>query len=166
MSPRRLYLRILCENGAPIKSILCSWPTIPLIVRIGTTRLSELPRSVVVALRHPERLCKIDFVTSSMTGSIVEAMQNLKPCRALESIRITIKHATGPSILVRNGFLGGSAPHLREIKLDGISFPFPAIQQVLLSTNNLVELHLSKIPNDVYFSPEDLVCHRRRSDND
>ena len=108
------------------------------------------------ALRHPDRLCKIDLdVTSSMTGSIVEAIQ--KPCQVLEGIRITVYDAQGPSILVRNGFLGGSAPHLREIMLDGIAFPFPEIRQALLSTNNLVALHLSKIPNGVYFSPEDLV---------
>jgi hypothetical protein len=53
--------------------------------------------------------------------------------------------------------LGGSAPHLRQIKLDGIAFPFPEIRKVLLSTSNLVELHLSNIPNDVYFTPDDLV---------
>jgi hypothetical protein len=112
----------------------------------------------VVALRRPDRLFKIDFdVTSSMTGSIIEAIQNLTPCQALESIRITIKDATGPSILARTAFLGGSAPRLREIMLDGISLPFPEIRQVLLSTNNLVELHLLKISNKVYFSPDDLV---------
>jgi hypothetical protein len=54
--------------------------------------------------------------------------------------------------------LGGSAPHLREIKLDGIAFPFPAVQRLLSSTHNLVELHLSNIPNDVYFSPDDLTA--------
>jgi hypothetical protein len=58
---------------------------------------------------------------------------------------------------VREAFLGGSAPCLREIKLDGIAFPFPAVRQVLLSTNSLVELHLANIPSDVYFSPDDLV---------
>jgi hypothetical protein len=61
-------------------------------------------------------------------------------------------------MLVREAFLGGFAPHLREIKLDGIAFPFPAIRQVLLSTDNLVELHLPDIPHDVYFSPGDLVA--------
>jgi hypothetical protein len=86
---------------------------------------------------------------------IVKAIQN--PYQALESIQITVKDATGPSILVRNAFLGGSAPCLREIKLVGIAFPFPEIRQVLLSTNNLIELHLSSIPNDVYFSPDDLI---------
>ncbi|KAF8472233.1 hypothetical protein DFH94DRAFT_192685 [Russula ochroleuca] len=156
-SPRRLDLRILCNSGAPVRSILKSWPTLPLVVRFHASRTSEsMPRNVMVALRYPDRLCEIDLdVTSSMTGSIVESIQ--KPCQALESIRITVKDATGPSILARNAFLGGSAPHLRKVKLDGIAFPFPEIRQVLLSTNNLVELHLSNIPDDVYFSPDDLV---------
>jgi hypothetical protein len=156
MSPRRLDLRILCEYGAPIGSILRSWPTLPLVARFNASRKSTIPRNVMVALRRPDRLCQIDLdITSSMTGPIVEMVQ--KPCQALESIRITVNDTTRPSILVHNPFLGGSAPHLREIKLDGIAFPFPEIRQLLLSTNNLVELHLSSIPNDAYFSPDDLV---------
>jgi hypothetical protein len=158
MSPRRLDLRILCEYGAPIGSILDSWPTFPLVVKYCASRYPEPPlsRNVLDALRRPDRLCEIDLqVTSSMTGSIAEVMQ--KPCQALECIRITVKYATEPPSPVRNAFLGGSAPHLREIKLDGIAFPFPALRQVLLSTNSLVGLHLANIPNDFYFSPDDLV---------
>ena len=157
MSPRRLDLRILCTSGAAIKSTLDSWPTLPLVISYGWgRRLKNIPRNVIDALRHPDRLCKIDLnVTSSMTGPIVKVIQ--KPCQVLEGIRITVNDTQGPSILVRNGFLGGSAPRLREIKLDGIAFPFSAIRQVLLSTNSLVQLNLSKIPNDVYFSPDDLI---------
>ena len=89
-------------------------------------------------------------------GSIVEAIQ--EPFQSLERIRITVKNATGPPILVREAFLGGSAPHLRVIKLDGIAFPFPEIRRVFSSSANiLVELYLANIPNDVYFSPRDLV---------
>ena len=161
MSPRRLDLRILCEVGAPIGSVLGSWPTLPLVVRFDVGQNSKsrpMPRNIMVALRRPDRLCEIDLqVTSSMTKSIVEAIQ--KPCQALECIWITVKDASGPSsIIVRNAFLGGSAAHLKKIKLDGISFPFPEMRRVLLSTNNnLIELHLSNIPNAVYFSPDDLV---------
>jgi hypothetical protein len=90
-----------------------------------------------------------------MAAPIVEAIQ--EPFLALKSIRITVRDATWPPILVRNAFLGGSSPDLREIKLDGIAFPFPAIRQALLSNNNLVELHLSGIPHDVYFPADDLV---------
>jgi hypothetical protein len=71
-----------------------------------------------------------------------------------ESIRITVETPTGPSIPVRNAFLGGSSPHLREIKLDGVPSPFPAIRKSFY-TRNLVELHLSNIPDDVYFLPND-----------
>ena len=156
-SPRRLGLRILCEYGAPIGSILASWPTLPLVAKfIANCKSKRIPRNVMVALRRPDRLCEIDLhVTSSMLAPIIEATQ--KPCQKLESIRITVQVFIGPSIQVGKAFLGGSAPHLREIKLDGIAFPFPSIQQVLLSTNNLVELYLAKIPNDAYFSPNDLV---------
>jgi hypothetical protein len=157
MSPRSLDMQILCTYGAPIRSTLNSWPSLPLVISINSNwKLKHIPQNVIVAFRHPDRLYKIElYVTSSIIGSIVEAIQ--KPCQALESIQITVRDATGPSIPFRNAFLGGSAPHLREIKLDGISFPFPEIRQVLLSANNLVELYLSRIPNDFYFSPEDLV---------
>ena len=43
------------------------------------------------------------------------------------------------------------------IALDGISFPFPEIKQVISSTNNLVELHLLKISKTGYFSADALV---------
>jgi hypothetical protein len=156
MSPRRLDLRILCEYGAPIESILGSWPTLPLVVRYEDPKSKSLPDNVIVALRRPHRICEIGIVLRrSVIRSIAEAIQ--EPFQALEIIRITVENATGPPLLVREAFLGGSAPRLREIRLDGIAFPFPAIRQVLLSTNNLVDLHLPNIPNDAYFSPDDLV---------
>jgi hypothetical protein len=96
-------------------------------------------------------------VTPPLAGSIVEVMIHDSPLQALKSLRVTVENATEPPLLICNSLLGGSAPHLREIKLDGIAFPFPAVRQVLSSTNNLVELHLSSIPNDVYFSPDDLI---------
>jgi hypothetical protein len=156
VSPRRLGLQILCKSGAPIESILDSWPTLPLVIRHKGLESRSLPDNIIVALRRTDRVCAIDLVlTSSITGSIVEAIQ--EPFQALERIRITVEDAAGSPLVVRNAFLGGSAPHLREIKLDGIDFPFPEIRQVLLSTNNLVELHLANLPNDLYVSPDDLV---------
>ena len=225
VSPRRLELRILCKSGAPIESILASWPTLPLVARYNASQKPELtpgnvmttlphpdrpnantksefisgnidttllypdryhsasreseyipesvmtslarpnrynasskfiPGNVMTALLRPDRLCEIDLqVTSRMTGSIVKVIQ--KPCQTLESIRIRVQNLTGPSIVVHSAFLGGSAPHLRNIQLDGISFPFPEMRRVLLSARNLVELHLLNIPNDVYFSPADLI---------
>lgn len=155
-SPRRLDLRILCDNRTPIE-ILDVWPTLPLAVSFRATQESTLmPRNITAALRHLDRIWQVELhVTSSMIRSLAEIIQ--KPCRALESISITVEDATGASIPVRNAFLGGSAPQLKEIKLNGIFYPFPKLRQVFLSTNNLVELRLSKIPNAVYFPPDDLV---------
>ncbi len=156
MAPRRLDLRILCEYGAHFIDILQSWPTLPLVVRYNDPKSRSLFENIIVSLRRPDQVWEIDLVlSSSLIGSIVPVLQ--EPFPGLECIRITIKDTTGLPLLVRGSFLGGSAPHVKEIKLDGIAFPFPAIRQVLSSTNNLVELQLSIIPNDVYFSPVDLV---------
>src|SRR6266403_603753 len=158
MSPRRLGLRILCGHGAPIEGILGTWPTLPLVVEFhhdASQGSKPMPKDIILALHHPDRLSKIDLqVTSSMTGPIVETMR--RPCLALESIRIKVTDTMGPSILVRSSFLGGSAPHLKVVELNGLSFPFPEIRRALLSTD-LVELRLLKIPNAVYFSPDDFV---------
>jgi hypothetical protein len=158
ISPRRLDLQIFCKSGASIEHILASWGTSPLIVRFkGGPKSKSLPENIAIALRHPDRVREIDLgLTSTTVGPIVDAIK--EPFRELECIRITIKDATGPSLLFRNAFLGGSAPlaRLREIALDGISFPFPEIKQVI-STNNLVGLHLLGVPETGYFSADALV---------
>ncbi|KAI0298753.1 hypothetical protein B0F90DRAFT_1818404 [Multifurca ochricompacta] len=50
------------------------------------------------------------------------------------------------------GFLGGSTPRLRDVHLDGISFP--TLPVLLLSTRNLVSLRLESIPMSGYFPPD------------
>lgn len=183
ISPHRLNLWILCKSGGtatatvPIEYILGSnsWSSVPLIVRFKASPASPrrrndddqslrqavpLPDNIAAALRpcHCDRICEIDLgLTRSMAGPIIEMMTYESPLQELKSLRVTVDNASEPPLLIRNTLLGGSAPHLREIKLDGIAFPFPEVRQVLSSTNNLVELHLSNIPNDVYFSPDDLI---------
>ena len=156
MSTRRLDLRILCTGRAPIETILSSWPALPLWVRYIDRKSKSLPNNVIIALRRLHRVCKIDLdLPSLIIGPIVEIIQ--EPFQALEYIRIKVESAAGPPMVVREALLGGSAPLLRQMTLDGIAFPFREIRRVLLSTKNLVELDLSNIPNDVYFSPDDLV---------
>ena len=159
MSPHRLDLQILCKSGASIARVLASWGTLPLIVRYkGRPKTKSLPKNIAIALCHPDRVREIDLgLTSTTVGSIVDAIR--KPFQTLECIQITITDATytGPSLQFRNIFLGGSAPRLRKIALDGVNIPFPEIKQVISSTNNLVELHLSGISKSGYFSVDALV---------
>ena len=154
-SPRRLGLQILCKNGARVERILSTWPTLPLVLRFkGNAKSKSLPNNVMIALRHPDRVCEVDVcVTSSIIGSIAELLQ--VPFMALKNIRMESKDAKEPPAL--GDFLGGSAPLLNEIHLHGIAVPFPAIRRLVLSTSHLNMLSLAKIPNTCYFSPEDLV---------
>ena len=154
-SPRRLDLQILCKSGAPIKRILRTWPTLPLVLRFrGNERSKRLPDNVMIALRHPDRVCEINFsLTSSIIGSIAEMIQ--VPFLALKSIQMTSKDTEEPPVL--GDFLGGSAPLLEQIYLGGIAVPFPAIRRLVSSTSHLNKLSLLKIPHTCYFSPEDLV---------
>jgi F-box associated protein len=157
VSPRRLGLQILCmPGGAPIESILDAWPSLPLSVSYTDPESSSLSKNIIVALHRPDRIYKINFtLSSSLIGSVVPMIQ--EPFPELERIQIKVQDTTGPPLIFRGSLLGGSAPRVRDIHLDGVAIPFPAIRQVLSSTNSLVKLCLRNIPHDVYFSPVDLV---------
>jgi len=54
-----------------------------------------------------------------------------------------------------DSFLGGSAPRLRTLHLNGI--PYPSIGKLLSSTTNLVQLSLWRIPHSGYIAPKAIV---------
>ena len=155
MSPRRLGLQILCKSGKSIERVLGSWPTLPLVVGFkGSRKSKSLPKNIVIALRHANRICRIDLgVTTRTSQSIADMIQ--VPFPALECIRVESKDAAEPVVI--SGFLGGSAPRLKEIHVEGIAIPFPALRQLLLSTYNLIRLVLKDIPKSCCFSPDALV---------
>jgi hypothetical protein len=51
---------------------------------------------------------------------------------------------TEPVLPLSDTFLGGSAPRLRSLKLDGI--PYPGLPKLLLSATHLTSLYLGDIP--------------------
>jgi hypothetical protein len=53
--------------------------------------------------------------------------------------------------------LGGFAPHLETLSLEGIPIPFPGLRKLLLSTTDLINLDLDNVPHSGYFSPEAIV---------
>jgi hypothetical protein len=67
------------------------------------------------------------------------------------SLRMDGYRETVPPVLP-NTFLGGSAPRLRSLTLEHI--PFPTLPRLLLSSNDLVNLRLYRIPHSGYISPE------------
>ena len=78
-------------------------------------RFAPLP-CIIVALRHPDRVCEIDLgVTSSMPGSILEVIQ--EPFPALEHIKARIKSngTTGSPVYLAHCWAG--LPPLRQYSL-------------------------------------------------
>ena len=57
--------------------------------------------------------------------------------------------------VIPDSLLGGSAPSLRRLGLNGV--PFPGLPKLLLSAAHLVGLNLWRIPHSGYFSPEDML---------
>ena len=61
----------------------------------------------------------------------------------------------GNGLVLPDLFLSGPAPRLRELYLHGVTFP--ALETLLMSTHDLVNLTLLFIPRSGYISPEAMV---------
>ncbi len=151
-SPRRLNLRLLYTGEASIRKMLAVWPPLPIIVRRSDRRSID---NIMAALEHNDRVCEIsllDTTRSELKKALVPMQQ---PYPALTDLKIWLDRFSVVAPIAPESFLGGSAPRLRHLSLEYI--PFPGIPNLLLSATHLVVLHLWKIPNSGYFTPEAIV---------
>jgi hypothetical protein len=86
-------------------------------------------------------------VSSSQLETLSAAMQ--VPFPELTSLDLW---SFGGEELLPDSFLGGSAAHLRFLRLYRI--PFPGLPKLLLSATHLVTLQLLEIPHSGYIPPE------------
>jgi len=149
-SPRRLNIHILCTSRTPVGKSLRIWPAFPIIVHC---RYSYNEADVIAALKHPDR---VSFLRLAVTHSELEKIATViqEPFPVLMSLCIESRGSKAPVLPTK--FLGGFAPSLRTIVLEDILFP--ALPTLLLSTSNLVDLHLRNIPWTGYISPEAMVA--------
>jgi hypothetical protein len=105
--------------------------------------------NVILGLEH--RICHISlrFRTTSQIEKLGTAMQ--VPFPELAALSLSIEGLPYMSVFP-NSFLGGSAPRLRYLSLDGISFP--GLPTLFLSATHLVNIWLVNIPDSGYISPE------------
>ncbi len=152
-SPRRLNLRLYCTPKTPVRDTLDVWPALPLIVWGSMTPSSGVD-DVVVALEQGNRVCQLSLqhLAERQLDKLLAAMQ--VSFQELTRLRLFSDSETSP--VVPDSFLGGSAPHLRTLELEGI--PFPGLPKLLLSATHLVYLQLSNIPHSGYISPETMVA--------
>ena len=153
-SPLRLNLALLCTAETPARDTLGVWPPLPLVIQsTGYDRTdSGFPTgrvdNIIAALERRDRVCQISLmdVPNSHLEELLAAVQEPFP----ELTHLLLSSHGGP--VIPNSFLGGSAPRLQGISLDGI--PFPGLPKLLLSATYLVDLSLQNIPHSGYLSPE------------
>jgi hypothetical protein len=151
-SPLRLHLRLYCDAGTPVKELMDVWPVLPIVVRSDGHEKWGVD-NILAALEHNNRIYELDLsdFASPQLEKVLAAMQ--QPFPALTYLQLELDDETAP--FDPDSFLGGSAPHLQALFLDGI--PFPGLPKLLLSATHLAVLHLWNIPDSGYISPEAMV---------
>ena len=176
-SPRRLNLRLVCTPRTPTRERLDVWPALPLIIEVRILMMSV--DDIVFALGYSNRICQISLHQETrglVWDKVLAAMQ--VPFPALT--RLVLQCDDEPEV-IPDTFLGGSAPRLQCLEMEGV--PFPGIPNLLCSATNLVHLDLHDIPDSGYISPEamatsltvltslktltlDFLCSRSRPDRE
>jgi len=155
VSPRRLDLKLLCTPNRSVNlKTLDIWPALPIVILVQDMHSKEDVTNVISALRHHNRVCKIRYWTGQFQDPFLREFAAIdEPFMALTSLELISSGRHVP--VLPDSFLGGSAPHLRSLELDGI--PYPSIGTLLSSTTNLVRLSLFRIPHSGYIAPETIV---------
>ena len=155
-SPRRLDLKLYCTPQRSVNSkTLESWPELPIVIDVYGSQSQVNATNVIAALRHHNRVCKISYSNRQHQDSPL-----LKEFAAIDepfpALTVLLLFALGSNVpVLPDSFLGGSAPRLRSLYLEGI--PYPSIGTLLSSTTNLVQLSLWRIPHSGYIAPETIV---------
>jgi hypothetical protein len=145
-SPRRLNLRLLCTTKTRRMETLDIWPPFPLVIYSCWNGTSGVD-NIIAALGRNDRVSQIKIQTSTLEHFTDSAAMQ-KPFPELTNLHLG-GHLFGR---LPDSFLGGTAPRLRSLCLDGV--PFPGLPKLLLSATHLVNLDLSDIPRSGYIPPE------------
>ena len=150
-SPRRLNLNLFCTPKTPAKDRLDIWPALPLIIQ-GMPTFSSSTDNMIAALGQSNRVRQVILdLAGWQLEEILAPMQAPFP----ELTDLKLWSYDEPISVISDSFLGGSAPRLRCLKLESISFL--GLPKLLLSATHLVELHLYDIPHSGYISPKAMV---------
>ena len=142
-SPCRLGLKIRCTPKTPARKNLGIWPAFPIAIDFCSTSFDSIPGDAIAALEHADRVAslKLDLTASDLRSKTFATLTS-KPFPILTHLILYVedRHTS----LLPGDFLGGSAPRLQSIHLRNITFT--ALQSLLLTASDLVELQLRKIP--------------------
>jgi hypothetical protein len=111
--------------------------------------------NIIAALEHNDRIREISLTHWGAPISELEIILPalIQPFPTLTSL--VLQHHGKALSVVPASFLGGSAPYLQKLWLNGI--PFPGLPNLLSSATHLVHIKLLEIPHSGYISPEAMV---------
>ena len=150
-SPLSLDLRLHCTYGTPVLKTLDVWSRLPIIVRYGGFPNFDPPAlndddNIIAALKQFDRVCSIGLtVTKSLLKQLSAISESLSELEELSLLSPYTMDLTLPST-----FRWGS--RLRTLHSTRVAFP--VLPQLLLPSQNLVDLQLQEVPSAGYFSPE------------
>jgi hypothetical protein len=153
-SSRRLNLELLCTHGTPVRKNLGHLPALPTVIHFSGSYEDSDEDNIIAALEHPNR---IHAVRLNVPHSLLKKMSTVaqEPFPELTHLWLESKGDTRMPVLP-DAFLGGCAPRLQKVHLDGI--PFPAAPTLLLSARDLVDVSLRDLTDASYVSPEVMVA--------
>jgi hypothetical protein len=154
----RLNLRLFFTDKRPVET-LNAWPPLPVVIYYcyfwSSTVTSGLD-NIIAALKHNYRIrdIKLYHPSSLQLEKVVDTMQ--QPFPALSILKLQLPDQSD-LVVLPDSFLGGSAPRLQKLVLEGILFQ--ALPKLLLSTTCLSTLSLLNIPHSGYISPDVMVTY-------
>jgi len=140
--PGYLDLRLRCKSKTDVQATLDIWPTLPLGIRAILYKKGVDEDDLLGALEHRDRMAGIDlggFWCCQLTKCMALMQEPFPVLKSLE-----LRADDRMMFVITDTFLGGSAPLLQSIRLQGIRFP--SLPRLLLSTHDFVKLDLSAIP--------------------
>ena len=153
-SPLSLNLRLHCTHGTPVLEALNCCLALPIVVQYGGSPNLNPPApedddNIIAALKKSDRVSSISLtVTSSLTeklSAISDPLSELEELALLSEDNIQL-------ILPTTFRWGHRLRTLHSTRIGFSSFP-----QLLLPSQDLVDLQLHEIPSTGYFPPEEFA---------
>ena len=150
-SPLGLNLQLYCTYGTPVLRTLDYWPALPIVVQYGGLPNLDPPapeddENIIAALKQSGRVSSISL---TITSSLLERLSAIsEPFSELEELTLLSQENIQPTL--PSTFRWG--PRLRTLRSTRIALP--SIPQLLLPSQNLVDLQFHEIPGAGYFPPD------------
>ena len=153
-SPRHLDLQLVCTGRTPTRDTLDVWPSLPLIIKVEGSKPIRSVDDLIAVLERSDRVCQIELLDFSSLNLETVLATTQQPFPELINLQSSSDDET--VAVVPDSCLGGFAPRLETLALQGI--PYPGLPKLLLSATHLFFLELLNIPHSGYISPDGMVA--------